>query len=78
MAGRQVVEQNSVGLGAREAEHALAEGAQDNLGLTIARLDAEAEFAHLVVVTGEGDRVTGQALAQQGENSRMWASGLAG
>jgi hypothetical protein len=67
VAGRQVVEQDSVSLGACEAEHSLAEGAQDNLGPAIAQLDAEAESAHLVVVTGEGDRVTGQALAQQGK-----------
>ena len=67
VAGWQVVEQNPVGLGAREAEHFLAEGAQDDLGLAIAQLDAEAELSHLVVVTGERDRVAGQALAQQGE-----------
>src|SRR6185437_15527928 len=45
--GRQVVEEPSVGLGAREAEHSLAEGAEDDLGLALAGLDAEAEFTHL-------------------------------
>jgi hypothetical protein len=63
--GWQVVQQDPVGFGAGQAEHSLAQGAQDDLGLAIAELDAEAELAHLVVVTGEGDRATGQALTQQ-------------
>jgi hypothetical protein len=65
VAGRQVVEEHSVGLGACEAEHSLAEGAKDDFGPAIAGLDAEAEFTHLVVVASEGDGVAGQALAQQ-------------
>jgi AcrR family transcriptional regulator len=81
VAGRQVVEEHSVGLGACEAEHTLAEGAEDDLGPAIAELDAEAKFTHLIVVTSKGDGVAGQALAQQRDEFAhvgQWAGRVAG
>ena len=65
MRGGQVVEQDTVGDLTGQAEHALIEGADDDLGPALAQARAQAEAGDPVEVALEVDALARQALPQQ-------------
>ena len=63
---RQVVEQHAVGQLAGQGQHAGVEGAEHDLGASLAQPHPEAEAVDLVVVAVEGHRLARQALRAAG------------
>ena len=67
MRRRQVVQQHPVGDLACEAQHALVEGADHDLGPPLAETNAEAEAGHPVEVAFEVDGLAAEAGAQESD-----------